>query len=215
MGRVATLWNAAPPQFTGTKRLSEVCMHSVPRSGSLRRQLGLPNPVHYSTLCREIDDGWTEIAKHLSAASLAKSTPTFFTRGARAVLPAVPNQADLIPFRAAARAAGRFVLTTDVSRFYSSIYTHSVPWALHTRAAAKKAKHDYTLLGNRLDRWLRYMQDGQTMGIPIGPDASLVVAEIVLAALDAELQSRFNIVGLRYMDDRYVSTTLRQLVVGI
>lgn len=201
MGSVASRWATAPSDFVSTKKVSEVCPHSVPRSGSLRRQLGIPNPVAYANLCREIDDHWAEIENHLSRADLTKSSPTFFTHGARAVLPAVPNQADLIPFRAAARAAGRFVLTTDISRFYSSIYTHSVPWAIHTRAAAKKAKQDYTLLGNRLDRWLRNMQDGQTMGVPIGPDASLVVAEVVLAAIDADLQQLVRTVGLRYIDD--------------
>jgi hypothetical protein len=45
------------------------------------------------------------------------------------------------------------------------------------------------------------MQDGQTMGIPIGPDASLIIAAVVLTAIDAELQALVSTRGLRYIDD--------------
>ena len=104
-------------------------------------------------------------------------------------------------FRAAARATGKIILHTDVSRFYNSIYTHSIPWALHTKLIAKQRRRDYTLLGNRLDRALRNMQDGQTMGIAIGPDASLIISEIVLAAIDESFQKSGRVRGLRYVDD--------------
>ena len=45
------------------------------------------------------------------------------------------------------------------------------------------------------------MQDGQTMGIPIAPDASLIVSEIVLTAIDESFQATARIRGLRYIDD--------------
>jgi hypothetical protein len=51
------------------------------------------------------------------------------------------------------------------------------------------------------------MMDGQTHGIPIGPDTSLVVAEILLSSVD---QSMLNahpdlISGFRYVDDYELS----------
>jgi hypothetical protein len=45
------------------------------------------------------------------------------------------------------------------------------------------------------------MQDGQTMGIAIGPDASLIISEIVLAAIDEAFQKARRVRGLRYIDD--------------
>ena len=51
------------------------------------------------------------------------------------------------------------------------------------------------------------MNEGQTHGIPIGPDASLVVAEVLLAAVDNELLNRCPdlIRGFRYVDDYELS----------
>lgn len=45
------------------------------------------------------------------------------------------------------------------------------------------------------------MQDGQTMGIPIGPDASLIISEILLTAIDDLFQQTTRVRGLRYVDD--------------
>jgi hypothetical protein len=197
MRRVATRASAAPPSFWATGRTSQGCQHNVPRSGPLRRPLAIPNPIAYTNLCKEIDASWRPISAHIAKSTISKSIPKFYTAGARAVLPQVPNQADLVPFRAAGRAAGKTILHTDVSRFYNSIYTHSIPWALHSKLIAKQRRRDYGLLGNRLDRALRNMQDGQTMGIAIGPDASLIVSEIVLAAVDESFQRSVRVRGLR------------------
>ena len=93
-------------------------------------------------------------------------------------------------------------MLTDLSEFYSSLYTHSVPWAIHGKAAAKAQRRVSALYGNRLDELLRTAQDHQTVGIPIGPDTSLIVAELVLSAVDRKLARHIaNILGLRYMDD--------------
>ena len=103
--------------------------------------------------------------------------------------------------RAECYARGKYLLRADISRFYPSAYTHSIPWALHGKALSKQnVKNKIKLLGDNLDEKLRNCQDAQTNGIPIGPDTSLLIAEIILCQVDAELQKR-NVIGLRYMDD--------------
>ena len=100
------------------------------------------------------------------------------------------------------RATATVLLTADVSRFYHAIYTHSISWALHTKAIAKIRRRSMRLLGNRLDLLMRNAQDGQTIGIRIGPDTSLIVAEIILAAVDRELVRAVpRLRGFRFMDD--------------
>jgi hypothetical protein len=100
---------------------------------------------------------------------------------------------------------------TDIDQFYPSIYTHAVPWALHTKTVAKASlkapKGTPPLLGDQLDKALRVMNDGQTLGIPIGPDASFVIAEVLLAAADKELLSKLggSLRGYRYVDDYELS----------
>jgi hypothetical protein len=99
------------------------------------------------------------------------------------------------------RLNNRYILTTDISRFYHSVYTHSVAWALHSKPVAKGNRSN-GLFGNRIDYLLRIGQDGQTVGIPIGPDTSLVIAEILMQACDNELlAANPSIRGHRFIDD--------------
>ena len=106
-----------------------------------------------------------------------------------------------MPVRASIRATSRFILRTDISRFYPSIYTHSIPWAIHTKAFAKSNRKKANL-GNRLDRWIQNGQDGQTIGVPIGPDTSLVIAEVILSAVDIEIRKRLpSVKVMRHVDD--------------
>jgi hypothetical protein len=105
-------------------------------------------------------------------------------------------------FRAMYWSTGRFVLKSDVNQCYHSLYTHAIPWALHGKSVAKANIGRNSLLGNRLDRSIRAGSDGQTMGLPVGPDTSLVAAEIVLTAVDNALCDRLpNLRGFRYLDD--------------
>ncbi len=86
----------------------------------------------------------------------------------------------------------KHLFTTDVRNCYASIYTHSIPWALHTKQLAHdfKNRNDFTLFGNRLDKLFQNANDGCTNGIPIGPAISDLIAEVVLAGVDLAL-SRF------------------------
>src|SRR5690606_23357300 len=92
--------------------------------------------------------------------------------------------------RAARMNRARYVLISDIGEFYPSIYTHSLEWALHGKAASKArlAAKRRAPFGRSLDQAVAIGQGGQTKGIPIGPDTSLLLAEIILTAVDLELQ---------------------------
>ena len=117
----------------------------------------------------------------------------------------------LPPRRARNRAVGRYLVVADVSLFYHSIYTHTIPWALHTKEIAKRQRWDMALVGNAIDAATRDSQDGQTLGVPIGPDTSLITAETLLSAVDQRLHSLLSSECpacrvLRYSDDFEIST---------
>ena len=86
---------------------------------------------------------------------------------------------------------------------YESLYTHTIPWAAHGKSVAKLNRNaSPRYWGNSLDKWVQKCQDGQTRGLPIGPDASLVISEIVLSASDVELQNmQGSLSGFRHYDD--------------
>ena len=100
-----------------------------------------------------------------------------------------------------------FVVRTDISDCYSSIYTHSIPWALHTKSVAKQNRTDLNLVGNFIDDYLQSMNAGQTNGIPQGSVIMDLVAEMVLGYSDSELGRVISAHGvrdyriLRYRDD--------------
>jgi len=105
--------------------------------------------------------------------------------------------------RAHHRRNARYVLHADVLQCYPSIYTHSISWAVESKPVAKARRFDHRLLGNRLDQRTRELQEGQTLGIPIGPDSSTVLSELVLAAVDQDLATRWgsDLSGFRMVDD--------------
>lgn len=73
---------------------------------------------------------------------------------------------------------------------------------MHGKAWSKKHRRPTASLGNALDFWVQNTQDRQTCGIPIGPDTSLVLAELLLTAVDVGLTSSAGpLVGFRAIDD--------------
>lgn len=97
------------------------------------------------------------------------------------------------------------LIHTDVTDCYGSLYTHSIPWALHGKEHAKQNKRDKTLLGNQIDFLIQSGRYGQTNGIPQGSVLTDFVAELVLGWVDSQLTNElgnaedFKI--LRYRDD--------------
>lgn len=100
-----------------------------------------------------------------------------------------------------------YILHADIADCYGSIYTHSVPWALHTKDFAKEKKFDSSLIGNSIDKHIREMSYGQTNGIPQGSVLMDFIAEMVLGFADLELAARIERLDiedyeiLRYRDD--------------
>lgn len=179
---------------------TQPAIHNLARSGTLRRKLTIPNPVNQYQIARAVVEGWGVLKAACIKSPFSLTTPRYLKHGARVINPA--STFDAIPVaRARSRTASRYLLTTDLSQFYPSIYTHSIPWALHTKSVAKAKQNDYTLLGNVMDLAIRNGQDKQTIGIPIGPDTSLVIAEAILSSVDVKLGGAITKRGFRYIDD--------------
>lgn len=196
-----------PNSFTNPRTLTKLCRHNIARVGLERRILSIPNPVGYYNLSTVIIQNWNNIQAFVNQSSLSKSTPTTYTSNVRAILP-IKNQQELIAHKTYVRAKSKYILKADISRFYQSIYTHSIPWALHTKPIAKANKTNPAYYGNLLDQFVRNSQDGQTMGVPIGPDSSLAISEIILTAADMLLTSQLNNFRcFRYIDDYEIGCT--------
>ena len=193
--------------FPGMTRNSEMstepsrpAVHNLARVGILRRKLSIPNPISYFQLAEVIDNHQQTLIGHVANSNFSLTTPQA-TPGIQRAIDPVKNWGYLPTARSLCRASARYVLQTDIDNFYPSIYTHVIPWALHSKPVAKQNRHNFTFIGNILDLIIRNSQDQQTMGINIGPDCSLVIAEAILSAVDVELQNTGLATGFRYLDD--------------
>jgi Reverse transcriptase (RNA-dependent DNA polymerase) len=198
---LATTTSPLPGSFSSGSRLptTKGGRYSLARGGLLRRPLSLCNPISQFRLCEELISNWPSLTPFIGGTAFSATAPVFKPAG-RAI-DGVSSQRDRPTRMQNTRLGNRFVLQTDISRFYGSIYTHSIPWALHTKRAAK-ANHSTRLLGNKIDHLVRMGQDQQTVGIPIGPDTSLVIAELIMQRCDQELLRRIpNLRGHRFIDD--------------
>lgn len=156
---------------------------SAARLNGLRRVLGVVNPHSFARLAVEIEASWQELTTHYDSAAFSVSRPVL--AGTKRALTGDDPFGLRDLRRREAAVTSSFRLRTDVAQCYPSMYTHAIPWALHGRPTAKAHQNaEEQIAGGRLDRRARDMVDGQTSGLPIGPDTSLALAEVVLSRID-------------------------------
>jgi hypothetical protein len=103
---------------------AQTTLYSLARGGLLRRPLSICNPLHYFLLCKELMQNWGSIGPRVAGTPLAATTPDFKTTG-RAIDGRWPQSARH-ELTQSTRLGRRYVLQTDISRFYNSTYTHSI-----------------------------------------------------------------------------------------
>jgi len=193
--------SGAPKGFRAPK-MAQLCNFSLAKAGNarFRRQLSLVNPINFFQIATAIASNWTTLESRMGTSTLSMSRAVYRPSGKRALSHFSYSRADHVDRQAKDRGPAKAILFADISEFYHSIYTHSISWALHTKAIAKTPARGR--LGDRLDRAIQNAQYGQTIGIPIGPDTSLVIAEVILSALEENLRLHMpHLRGSRFVDD--------------
>ncbi|OJE17823.1 hypothetical protein A9490_13665 [Bacillus thuringiensis] len=188
---------------------SKLVQYSIPKKNEFRRIAAIPHPLHYIKLSKVIEENWSELETHYEKSKVSL-TKIEFSNGKIKNKYSFNKKQDI---RLENLSFNRYILSIDINRYYPNIYTHSIPWAMHTKAVAKANPKDMTYLGNKIDLEVRNMQDGQTMGIPIGPLTSAIIQEIIGTSIDEEFQILVgkDTPGFRYTDDmEYYFSTLEE-----
>lgn len=90
------------------------------------------------------------------------------------------------------------VLTADISDFYNQIYLHRVQSALESSGVEiERSKH--------IEEFLKNLTAKQSQGVPVGPAASILLAEACLSDVDSFLL-RKGYTHTRYVDDFRIFT---------
>ena len=190
-----------------SKVATRAATYNASKRGLTRRAFSFVHPGTAHDLAEFVSSRAAALDAFMRASPFSLSIPRHVPESDRAV--EIASHGELEEQRLLRLSRYRFIARTDISRYYHSIYTHSIPWALHgkTTAKADRRSNSSTVYGNRLDHILRQGQDGQTIGIPVGPDASRYVAEILATAIDAEFMMRGGANGitvLRHVDDVWI-----------
>ncbi len=175
------------------------------KRGFQRRNFLIPHPAFVWDQALFFQKHWPELLAHLTKNGGSASIPQFAPDTVRSMR--FTPHARLPFLRLRTLAPYKYCVVTDVSRCYPSIYTHSLPWAIHTKEVAKEDRkvNSSVVFGNRLDFIFRQAQDGQTVGIPVGPDTSRIAAELVMAAVDQHYSAGNASTGyLRHVDDFWI-----------
>lgn len=187
--------------------VGEHAIYNASKRGGQRRIFRVPHPAFVRDQGLFIEKHWATLSSLFARSTGSLSRPEFFRHGPRHVR--ITSHADLPAHRLRNFSRFSYCLITDVSRFFPSIYTHTLPWAIHGKAAAKRdtTAQSASVYGNRLDLVLRQSQSRQTIGIAVGPDTSKVVAEILMSAVDADFISRSGAHAptfIRHVDDYWI-----------
>jgi hypothetical protein len=96
----------------------------------------------------------------------------------------------------------------DISQFYPSLYTHAVGWAIDPKLRERKHWNNTKLLGKQIDQALMDLQGKVSQGMPIGPDLSFLLAELVLSQIDNLLKLNKGS-AYRWFDDYEIACASR------
>jgi hypothetical protein len=177
-----------------TKAHSAVPYESM-RNISVPRIFSIPYPTSYVNQCKFISDNWDDLQFYFHE----KTERDTFTKS-QIHIRKMQDKKELFEMNykdfdskyglleTEISIGAKYVVRADISNCFPSVYTHAIPWALVGIEEAKRNQRDSSKWYNQLDFYTRALKDNETHGILIGPHSSNLISEIILVAVDDELQ---------------------------
>ena len=177
--------------------------YKVTRNNNSPRHMGIPHPLGFLRVCKAIFNNWEKIEiktnNTISYEQKSMIRPKIDNKNKRLMsLCGYDNNPHAEQIQLDMQFGKKYFVHADISTFYPSIYTHSISWALVGKNEAKRNKNNKNLWYNRLDQACRNIQDSETIGIPIGPDTSGIISELILSQIDRKLEKYDHV---RFIDD--------------
>lgn len=184
------------------------------KSDVSRRIMSIPNPESFLRVALFIKKDWEKVLNY--AESENSTSSIIFIHGYNDVINSENFKRinrtkstfiDNLKRRTKLSMGYSYQLNVDITRFYDTVYTHSITWAICGKENAKKyfresngqKPADYEW-ADSFDKNIRSQKNGETNGIITGPFTSRIFSEIILAAIDAKLREE-KLFFSRYVDD--------------
>ena len=166
---------------------AEIEIISKPKRGYERRNIHITHPVPQALLSLEITKNWSCIQKWLLRQEFSLDEIRIdgsYRRSIKGINFEIHKAK-----KGYIEATSDWLVKTDITRFYPTIYTHSIAWAAYGKERVKTNLKLYEgSLADRLDLLVRSCNRNQTIGIPIGPETSRIIAEVISSRIDADFQ---------------------------
>lgn len=166
------------------------------RFNNVHRQLSVPHPLAYAHLVNHISENWSKFS-HIEENGNSIIRPTEHSDGRIIIMTYERSKEKTKRYQDGVR-GNKFIVHSDISNFYPSLYTHSIPWALLGVDEAKQNTDSGP--ENKLDILQRMTKRNETMGIAIGPGTSNIVSELILFEVDKALTDE-GFEFYRFIDD--------------
>lgn len=169
---------------------------NVTRFNNVHRKISIPHPLPYAHLVNTITENWGSIS-HIEDNENSIIRPLKHKDGRIIVMTYDQSKRKTKRYNDCCKGK-KFIVHSDISNFYPSIYTHSIPWALLGVQEAKLNQRGG--FENELDEHQRMMKRNETTGVAIGPGTSNILSEIILYEVDKLLKNK-GYEFYRFIDD--------------
>lgn len=210
--------------FIARYNSSRGCVFSISKGKLSRRFLQIPNPKHFALLSRKIADNWDKFEDIYKLSDYSQSYPIIETSPQKRTVSTYSKNVSSFRNQLLKTSIDKLIeIKVDISKFYPTIYTHSITWAFLDKEKAKfyfkqKNRLDELIdsgdadaflykVADNIDESIRSCQERQSIGIPIGPDTSHIIAEAVACRIDYILKNKYSALDIkacRYYDDYYI-----------
>ncbi|MGB1000177.1 MAG: RNA-directed DNA polymerase [Flavobacteriales bacterium] len=179
--------------------------YSSMRNINVPRQMAIPEPFVYASLCNSLKLNWDKIQKNFK-----KNTQKDKFKVSRIHLRKLKGKCSLFEMNYKNYEddgfpeqdliiKSKYVVIADISKCFPSIYSHAIAWALVGKSFAKTNRNPENWF-NELDFRTRNVKYGETNGVLIGPHTSNLISEIILTKVDKELRKK-GFEYIRHIDD--------------
>lgn len=168
---------------------TEPIYFNIPKSNYVRREYKMPNLYSYLHLCYFIEDNKEVFISVFE--NNVQSTSKYFNELEFNFKYTKKIEQRLL-------FGGNNILSLDLSNFYHTLYTHSIPWVILGKQNSKLNRSGG--FANNLDSLIQKCQYGETHGIPTGSITSKLIAELYMCYIDKKLMEK-GYKYARYVDD--------------
>ena len=133
--------------FKNKLKFSDSVYFTIPKVGLARNTIKLPNPLHQGKLSEFITSNYNHISPLYNDSKLSTTKPIIETETGEGKRSVKHDNYGYFKEQSVIKSFNfQIQLKTDISKFYSSIYTHSIPWVTFGGKERYKRNKIYILL---------------------------------------------------------------------